>query len=183
MGVPVIDLDRLARQAVAPSGPALKKIVSAFGKEVLNPDGSLNRKTIRKKIVRDNAARRTLEEIVHPEIERLLRAEVSGMDTGQVPFVVVEVPLLFESGMEGAFDAVILVMAEERLQKKRLAKRDRISEEEAGLLLKVQIPDEMKVDHSDFVVLNTGTMKSLHDAVSRIFLILNKKYSKNGEIA
>jgi len=182
LGVPVIDLDGLARKAVSPSGTALIKIVKHFGQKVMNPDGTLNRRALRRKVVRDDSDRRILEEILHPEIGHLLKTQVSGMDSDKAPFVVVEVPLLFESKMEDAFDAVILVMAGERLQKKRLSKRDAVSEKEAGLLLKTQISDERKIDRSNFVIINTESIKKLHCSVDRIFFILNKKYSKDNEI-
>jgi len=183
LGVPVIELDVLARQAVAPSGTVLGKIVEHFGKGVLHPDGTLDRKALRERIVRDDDARRTLERIVHPEIRRLMQDGISKLRGSGVPFVVVEIPLLFESKMEDAFDAVVLVMAEERLQKKRVSERDRIPEKEAGLLLKTQIPDDKKVDRSDFVIINTSTAQKLDAMVDRVFFTLNKKYGKTAEIA
>ncbi len=182
LGVPVIELDVLAREAVAPSGAALEKIVKYFGKGVLTPGGTLDRKALRERVVRDDSARRTLERIVHPEIRRLLEDRIAGLQGRKIPFVVVEVPLLFESKMEDAFDAVILVMAEERLQKKRLAERDKIPETEAGLLLKTQIPDDKKVDRADFVIINTATVRNLDVMVDQVFFTLNKKYGKTAEI-
>jgi dephospho-CoA kinase len=183
LGVPVIELDALSRQAVSPSGPALKKLAARFGEGVLNPDGTLNRKSLREKVIREDDARRFVESVLHPEIRRLLDARVSRINGNETPFVVVEIPLLFESGMEDAFDAVVLVMAERRLQIKRLSERDQVSETEAGLLLKTQIDDEKKIDRSDFVIVNTGTIGKLHIAVDRVFFALKKKYSPPAEIA
>ncbi len=183
LGVPVIELDTLAKKAVVSTGPALKKIAARFGKKVLHPDGTLNRKALRRIVVRDAAARRDLEKIVHPEVRRLLNRRLNKMRRRETPFVVVEVPLLFEANMEDAFDAVVLVMAEEPVQAKRLSERDRVSEREARLLIRTQIPDEQKVERSDFVVLNSGSVKKLKEAVERVFFALSKKFSVNAEIA
>jgi len=178
LGVPVIELDVLARKAVSPPGRTYRKIIEAFGKEILNRDGTLDRKALRRKVLADERARRTLERIVHPAVRKLLEEAVGRFNGEETPFVMVEVPLLFETGMAAAFDSVVLVMAQTRLQVKRLSARDRVPENEAERLIRTQIPDAQKIDRSDFVIFNTGSVRKLHSLADQIFWTLNGKYPK-----
>ncbi len=104
--------------------------------------------------------------------------ELEKSDPTQAPFVVVEVPLLFEVGLENEFDVVILVMADRKTQLNRLVHRDGISLENAEALLNIQMPDEQKLKRSDYVLTNSGRMEEIREAVNRTFEKLVQKYGK-----
>lgn len=164
----MVDLDALARQAVIPGSLAYQKILDVFGQEMIGSDGGLDRRRLRKKVIQDGESRKKLEKIVHPEITRLMIKEVEGAARSGKQLVFVEVPLLFEAGLEKTFDVIILVVSDPKTRINRLVKRDGISAAEAELLLKTQLSDEMKKKHSDFIIENTGTEAELLEQVAGI---------------
>jgi dephospho-CoA kinase len=178
LGLKMISLDTLARKAVEPDSAAYPKIVDRFGKGVLESDGRIDRKRLRQQIIADPNAKRDLEALVHPEIKKRMLLELEKSDATQAPFVVIEVPLLFEVGLENEFDVVILVMADRNTQINRLVHRDGISPENAESLLDIQMPDEQKVKRADYVLTNSGTMEEIREAVDRTFEKLVQKYGK-----
>ncbi|MCJ7829968.1 MAG: dephospho-CoA kinase, partial [Desulfobacterales bacterium] len=109
LGAKIVSADVLARTALAPGSAGHAQVLKRFGEKARGPDGTLDRKALRLMIFEDDAARRALEGIVHPEVVRRIRHEIEGADPAQTPMVVVEVPLLFEVGLEQSFDIVIVV--------------------------------------------------------------------------
>src|SRR5262245_36199647 len=110
LGAVVLSADQAARQIMLPGAETFREVIQAFGEEYLLPDGSLDRKRLGELIFSDPSARKRLEEITHPAIHALLRAEVQmtlQRDPGAL--VVVEIPLLYETGGESEYDAVITV--------------------------------------------------------------------------
>lgn len=165
LGIKVISSDAMAREAVAPNSTAYKKIVDFFGETVLLSDATLNRKMLRRMIINDDAARLTLERIVHPEISNLMREKITCSENEGCEIVVVEVPLLFELNIQEQFDWIILVSAGHELRVKRLMVRDNISRDEAENLIHVQMPDKDKIGRADFVLSNEGSTARLMEAV------------------
>lgn len=178
LGIKIISSDAMAREAVAPNSTAHKKIVDFFGETVLLSDATLNRKMLRRMIVNDDAARLTLERIVHPEISNLIREKIACAENEGFDIVVVEVPLLFELNMQEQFDWIILVSAGYELRVKRLMARDNISRDEAKNLLHVQMPDKDKIGRADFVLSNGGSKARLMEAVDFLYEKSLKPYKK-----
>lgn len=176
LGVPVVSSDELAREAVAPGTAALKQIVKYFGSEALNEDGTLNRQRIRQIVVRDAGARKKLEAFVHPEIVKRIHAYVAAAEKEKCSAIIVEVPLLFELALDEQFDAVLLVLAGRRQQVERLVRRDHVTRDEAEALLNLQMPDEDKVEKSDYVIHNDGTLEKMRNAVDSFYREVFKKY-------
>jgi dephospho-CoA kinase len=178
LGIKIISSDAMAREAVAPNSTAHKKIVDFFGETVLLSDGTLNRKILRRMIINDNAARLTLERIVHPEISNLIREKMAWAENEGCDIVVVEVPLLFELNMQEQFDWIILVSAGHELRVKRLMVRDNISRDEAENLIHVQMPDKDKIGRADFVLSNEDSKARLMEAVDFLYEKSFKPYKK-----
>jgi dephospho-CoA kinase len=178
LGIKIISSDATAREAVAPNSTAHKKIVDFFGETVLLSDGTLNRKMLRRMIINDNAARLTLERIVHPEISNLIREKMAWAENEGCDIVVVEVPLLFELNMQEQFDWIILVSAGHELRVKRLMVRDNISRDEAENLIHVQMPDKDKIGRADFVLSNEDSKARLMEAVDFLYEKSFKPYKK-----
>lgn len=178
LGIKTISSDAMAREAVTPNSTAHKKIVDFFGETVLLSDGTLNRKMLRRMIVNDDAARLTLERMVHPEISNLIREKIACAENEGFDIVVVEVPLLFELSMQEQFDWIILVSAGRELRVKRLMARDNISRDEAENLLHVQMPDKDKIGRADFVLSNEGSKARLMEAVDFFYEKSLKPYKK-----
>jgi dephospho-CoA kinase len=175
LGIKVLNSDTLARKAVTTGSPAYEKIVNHFGREVLLSNGTLNRQMLRNIIIKDDNARIALEKITHPEITKLMNQKIAQAEKDGDDIVLVEVPLLFELGMENHFDLVIVVSADHKLRVKRLMDRDDISHDEAKDLINVQMPEEEKVKRTEFVIINDNTKEQLIKSVD----LLHKKIIKN----
>ena len=152
LGVPTIDSDQLARDAVIPGSAGLKAVVEYFGKDVLDPRGALDRPKMARRVFTDEGARRALEGIVHPEVRRMTDAWFEGLNPSRHPYAVADIPLLYEVGRDQDFDLVIVVACEPALQLKRLVKRDGLTEAEALQRIGAQLPIADKVARADRVI-------------------------------
>ncbi|MCA9556315.1 MAG: dephospho-CoA kinase, partial [Myxococcales bacterium] len=117
LGAVVIDADVLAREAVAPGSPGLAEVVARFGPDILDPDGALDRRALGRHVFKDAAARADLNAIVHPRVGQLAAERIQAARDAGAPLVVYDVPLLYESGLEAGFEAVIVVYVDEATQR------------------------------------------------------------------
>lgn len=170
LGAHVIDADRVSRDLVPPGSPALAQIARAFGKEVLRPDGTLDRATLGTLVFADTAKRRVLEGILHPlilaEIDR--RSEQLARDEPQ-GVAVVEAALIFELSRQAEYDAVVVVWAEPEQQERRLIARDGLSAEEAHRRIAAQMPLAQKRLRADFVVDNSRDAAACRADAERVW--------------
>ena len=150
-GVPVVDTDELARRVVEPGQPALAEVREAFGPEILGPDGQLRRDELAQRVFADPAARRRLEEILHPRIRALWRAQTETWRAEGLPVSVVVIPLLFETKAEAELDATICVACSAATQQERLRTRG-WSIEQIQQRLQAQWPAETKIQRADYLV-------------------------------
>jgi dephospho-CoA kinase len=169
LGMPVIVLDELARQAVAPGTPALEWISTHFGDRMLMRDGTLDRASLRRLILEDPEARRELERVLHPQILSLMHREIDAAARQGASVVAVEVPLLFECGLEPLFDCILLVTAEKEQLLRRVAARDRVAPADAGALVGAQMADDRKEKSADFIIKNDGPPSELIKSVDRFY--------------
>jgi dephospho-CoA kinase len=165
LGVSVINADESSRAVVAPGRPGLAAVVERFGPGILTPQGELDRRELRSLIFSDAARRKELEAILHPLIradmeERL--AQASG------PYVVLSIPLLVEGNSSGRWDRVLVVDADESLQLRRMMSRDAVSEAEARATLAAQASRAARLAAADDVLVNSGTVAELRQAVDRL---------------
>lgn len=165
-GAVVIDTDQISRDVVAPGQPALERIVSTFGPEVLAPDGTLDRRRMRALVFMDlTDGRQRLEEILHPvileEMER--RSAAAGG-----PYQILVIPLLLEKKLTHRVDRVLVVDAPEATRVARLVARDRIVEAQAYAMLSVQASREQRVAAADDVITNDADPAALVPQVDRL---------------
>ena len=125
-GVPVVDTDDLARQVVELGQPGLAEVQQAFGPEIVGADGRLRRQELAQRVFADPAARKRLEDILHPRIRALWRAQVEAWRQEGCPLAVVVIPLLFETKAEAELDPTICVACSVATQKQRLLARGHI---------------------------------------------------------
>lgn len=160
-GVPVVDADLLAREAVLPGSAALTAIVARFGPGILLADGGLDRKRLGAIVFTDDAARRDLNAIVHPSVAALAMEKLGALRDAGHAVAVYEVPLLFESGLEGMMDKTLLVALPLDVQRARLMARDGISAAEADARIAAQLSLAEKRKRADVVIENDGTIEEL----------------------
>ena len=165
LGVPVIDTDVIAREVVEPGRPALAQVAEAFGPDVLDAEGRLDRKRMRERIFADPGARRRLEAILHPAI----RAEMERQSQAAGgPYQVLVIPLLAEGGRRDHVDRVLLVDVPEELQIQRVMWRDGVSHGEAQASLNAQATRAQRLAMADDVLRNTGRVDDLREQVAKL---------------
>jgi dephospho-CoA kinase len=166
-GLAVLDTDDLAREVVAPGQPALAEIQQVFGPAMVDATGQLNRSALAQVVFADAAARRQLEGILHPRITALWRAQLDQWRVAGRTAAVVVIPLLFETGVEAQFDAVICVACSAATQRERLQSRgwtpEQIAQREAA-----QLPVAEKMARSRYVVWSEGSLDVLGRQVDRV---------------
>lgn len=160
-GVPVADADSFAREVVAPGTPGLREIVAAFGREVLDASGALDRKELGRRVFADPGLRDRLERITHPAIERARHQWLAEREAEGHRVAAVEIPLLFEAGLEQSVDRIVLVTAPVEARLRRLVEDRGLSPEEARERMRAQIDPEWKRSRSDAVIENEGSREEL----------------------
>ncbi len=165
LGVPVIDTDTIARDLVEPGQPGLRQIITCFGKQILNADGTLNRTQLRAEIFSDPAERCKLEQILHPLIHTKMQRQIRQLDT---PYCIVEIPLLLESGWSGEVNRILVVDAPPALQVARATQRSGIDREEVERIIATQMERSKRLAAADDVILNEGSLTDLKQQVARL---------------
>jgi dephospho-CoA kinase len=160
-GVPVIDADQLAREAVVPGSEGLAEIVAAFGQEILLPDGTLDRKKLAKLMFADDAVRRRVNAMLHPRVAALTFARAAELGQAGEPLACYEAALIVENGLADAFRPLVVVAASEDVQARRGAARDQATEDDVRARIRAQVPLADKVAAADYVIQNDGTLEEL----------------------
>ena len=158
LGVPTIDSDVLAREAVAANTPGLAAVVRRFGSSVLDPAGALDRHALAAIVFGDAAARRDLEAIVHPPVREATERWFASLTAADHPYAIADIPLLYEVGRDADFDRVIVTACDPETQVRRVMTRDGATEAQARQRLAAQLPIAEKVRRADYVVNTEGSM-------------------------
>ncbi len=167
-GVPCLDADALAHGVTSAGTQATTAIAGRFGAEILDEDGAVDRAKLGLIVFADPVARRDLEAIVHPAVYRAIAAGLRGFElTGEHPFAIVDVPLLFETGHQKEFDRVVVTTCSAELQIARLLERG-MSREAARQRLAAQWPIGEKVSRADFVIRADGSFAETDRQVEQV---------------
>ncbi len=170
LGAKVIDADDIARKVVEPKEPAWNEIVDVFGKIILNPDNSINRKALGEIIFNDDQKRNILNDITHPKIIQKVRETVETYQNENVEVIIIEAALIVEKGgLKDLIEGLIVVTSDEESQIERLIKRNGLSREEALSRINSQMPTQEKVLHADYVIDNSGTIDKTQYQVKSIW--------------
>jgi dephospho-CoA kinase len=156
LGVPTIDSDVLAREALAPGSSGLAAVVGRFGPNTVNADGSLDRDRLAKIVFADREARKDLEAIVHPYVQRRTDEWFAGLEASRYRYAIADIPLLFEVGRDKDFDEIIVVACTPEKQRQRLLERG-MTETEARQRLSAQLPLDDKIARADHVIRTDGS--------------------------
>lgn len=174
-GVPVIDADELARQAVAPGTAALDRIVARWGPGVRAADGTLDRAALRQRVFGSATERGALNAIVHPEVGRRRDLALARQRAAGAPLVVCDIPLLFEAGLAHTVDTIVLVDAPSDLRLERLVRDRGLAPAEAMQMIAAQMPAELKRAKAHFIVDNTGSHDALAARVDEVWRALQSR--------
>ena len=171
-GFTVINADKVAREIMSPDGVCLKQLGLAFGSDIINEDGTLNRRRLAEKAFSDKERTKLLNDITHPQIFlRTLKLCRESIDSGR-PRILFDAPVLFESNSDLMCDCVISVIAPREMRVKRLAQRDGLSEAEIERRLSAQHGDDYYAARSDFVIDGGKTLEEVGRAANEIIAAL-----------
>jgi dephospho-CoA kinase len=165
-GVPVIDADQVARIVVSPGQQALTEIVETFGEGVLSPAGELDRAALGEIVFSDAAARKRLEDIVHPRIHGHIGKELAKLAEEDTPLAVVSAALMIESGSYQAYAGVLVVSCPEDVQAERLRLRDGFDDAQVAARIASQMPQAEKIARADQVIDNGGSIQQTERQVT-----------------
>ncbi len=177
-GFPVFNSDQYAKLCLYGTHPACAKIVEAFG-DVLDANGDVDRKKLAGIVFQDEEKRKQLNAIVHPYVIEGMKKFFDGKR--DMPFAFAEVPLLFEAGMEGLFDEIVVVTCSEEVAIQRMMEDRSYSQEEAYARYHSQIAIEEQMARADVVIENDETLKELDSKVNRYVGSLRRKVRQNAE--
>ena len=168
LGVPTSDADTFARAVVAPGTEGIEAVVRAFGREVLDSNGALDRRRLAAIVFPDPERRKQLEAIVHPAVRRATDAWYDHLDPA-VRFAIADIPLLYETGRDRDFDRIIVTACHPATQLARVVQRDGLSEAEARLRIEAQLPIEEKVRRADYVIRTDTSFEDTDRQVKEVF--------------
>lgn len=181
-GFVVFDADRIAREVVEPGEPALDAIAERFGDEVVRPDGTLDRPALAAIVFHDEDARADLEAITHPAIhDEILRRESAVLEDDPHAVVVVDHPLLIETGRVDDFDGLVVVLADREVRLDRLAEHRGIDREDAAARMAAQADDDARRTAATWVIDNDGDLDALQVRVDEVAAAIRADASRAGD--
>jgi dephospho-CoA kinase len=176
-GVQLIDTDAISHSLTASNGAAMPRISETFGPEVKNADGSLNRTVMRQRVFSDAKAKKKLEGILHPMIQRRVDEQISAY-VGE--YVILAIPLLIETGnYQNRIDRVLVVDCPEEIQITRTIARSHLQRQEVEAIMAAQCPRQQRLQQADDIILNGGDVAPLTLAVD----VLHQRYLRLAAIS
>jgi len=171
-GATIIDADLLAREAIAPGTAGYDQVLAHFGAELRQPDGQIDRVALRRRVFGDPVERDVLNHIVHPAVARLRDARVAAAHAVGTAIVISDIPLLFEVGLDHAFDGIILVDAPPALRLARLLSDRGLPESVAQAMMDAQWPSARKRSGATWVIDNDGSREQLATRVADVWRVM-----------
>lgn len=170
LGVPIVDADIIAHALVEPGQPALESIIQAFGAELIDNNGRLNRTKLRTLVFADEQHRQRLEAILHPLVKKTMLEQVADLN---VPYCLLSIPLLIEKQWFDIVDRILVVDCPPALQRQRLQVRDGLNSDEIESIINAQAGRAKRLAMADEVIYNDNDMEYLHKQV----LALHQQYT------
>jgi dephospho-CoA kinase len=165
LGIAVVDADVAARVVVEPGGAALAAIAEHFGKDIITPDGALDRAALRQRVFSDADERLWLEKLTHPLIGEEIRRQLGAANS---PYAILSSPLLLETSQKELVDCVVVVDVPEEVQLQRAAQRDANSEDQIRRIMAAQMQREQRLELADIVIDNSRPLAELDGVVGEL---------------
>ena len=172
MGLTIIDADQIARDVTRPGQETLLMLREAFGSEIINDDGTLDRRKLAGIAFQSDEKKKLLEKITHSAIREEINCRLRTSAAKHENAVVLDVPLLMESGIDGLCDTVWVVTTAKDVRIERISARDGITKEEINARINAQISDRERFARADEIIDNSGDKEALYREIERLI----KKY-------
>ena len=166
LNIPIIDSDLIAHKIMEVGQAGYQAVVDYFGSKILTDNQTINRRKLGEIVFNDQAKLKKLNSLTHPLVHQEIKRQMEQYRLNQEKLVVIDVPLLFESGFESLCDGVLVISISPELQLKRLMKRNNFTEKEALSRINNQMPLSEKEKRATYVVANTGTINDLEKKLS-----------------
>ncbi|WP_434120697.1 dephospho-CoA kinase [Salinicoccus roseus] len=171
-GYPVLDADTYAKKATAKDGPAYQGIIDHFGADLLQDDGEIDRRKLGAIVFNDTEEREVLNQLVHPEVRRMMDEDKKRLTESGHVFL--DIPLLFENGLDRQCDLTLTIYVDQKTQIERLMERNGFSHSEALSRINSQMPLSEKRDRSTEVLDNRGSKDTLYDQIEDFLARIEK---------
>jgi len=176
LGVPVIDADQVAREVVEPGTDGLAEVVAAFGDEVLDDEGRLDRAAVADRVFEDEAARKRLESILHPRIAAASMQKLAALSAAGHAYAIYEAALIVENGAYRTMNALVVVTVDEATQLARVRARDDLDEAAVRKRIASQLPQAEKVAVADWVIDNGGSLEETEARVAEVHAAILERF-------
>ena len=172
--IETIDTDTLSKEAVAPGSKCLEKIISVFGKKVIDNTNNLNRPLMRKIIFKNNSLKQKLENIIHPEVRKLVDLKIRKI---KGKYCLLGIPLLYSKTQDSRIKRILVIDCEEHIQIQRAMARDNLNKEDIERVISSQANRKQRLKLADDIINNQGTLTELKEKI----VALHKLYSALSE--
>ncbi|CAH8263892.1 unnamed protein product [Arabidopsis lyrata] len=173
-GIPVVDADVVARDVLKKGSGGWKRVVAAFGEEILLPSGEVDRPKLGQIVFSSGSKRQLLNKLMAPYISSGIFWEILKQWASGAKVIVVDIPLLFEVKMDKWTKPIVVVWVSQETQLKRLVERDGLSEEDARNRVMAQMPLDSKRSKADLVIDNNGSLDDLHQQFDKVLSEIRK---------
>ena len=167
-GYKLIDADKVAREVVEKGSKTLEKLSKSFGDDIINPDGTLNRKLLSKRAFSSDDGAKRLNAITHPAIVSLVEKRILKYIADGIDSIVYDAPLLFESGTDKLCDKVVSVIAPKQQRISRVKNRDNMVQSDIESRMNAQHDDSFYAEKSDFVIKNDSDLETLFEKTKAV---------------
>lgn len=171
--IPIIDSDKIAHNIMNVGKPAWKQVKIIFGQNYLNQDQTVNRKKLGELVFNNSAELKKLNDITHPLIYQEIQEKIKVEKDKGTPLVIVDAPILFETGGQSYCDKTLVISLPKDLQIKRLMERNNLTRDEALSRIKSQMPLDQKEKLATYVVDNAGTIEELESKLEQLLKEIN----------
>lgn len=175
LGAAIIDTDIIARELVNDNPSVLNEMVDVFGSSILKQNGTLDRKKLAQIVFNQRTEKQQLENILHPKIRIEVNRKIQTFNSKTIPpqYVIVVIPLLFETGFNDFINRILVVLSDEKIRIERVKQRDNRDMDEIRSIISSQVSDERRVSGADDIIKNNNNFKDLESQVKQ----LHKKYT------
>lgn len=173
-GIPVVDADVVARNVLKKGTGGWKKVVAAFGNDILLPSGEVNRPKLGQIVFNDPDKRQLLNRLLAPYISSGILLEVLKLWMKGCKIIILDVPLLFETKMDRWTTPIIVVWVDHKTQLERLMSRDGTTAEEANSRINAQMPLDLKKEKADILIDNSGSLEDLNESFREALVRVKK---------
>jgi len=169
LGAVIIDADKIGHEAFKPDTEVWREVVAAFGRQILTPSGDIDRKKLGEIVFSNAKALARLNQIMHPRMYDMVKAQLEEYQRQEVDVVVLEAPLLIEAGWASLVDEVWVTVASESTVLRRLKEQFGLSEQQSLARIRSQLSSEERVKHADVVIYNDGDLDELRAKVDKLW--------------